>query len=137
METVERARIAQRQLEKLDQQQIDAIVRIIAKLVYDNADELARMAVEETRMGVYEHKIAKNHGKARILWNALKDKKSRGVLRELPEEGLREIAKPMGVIAAVTPCTNPIVTPMCNAMFAIKEATPSSSRPIPGPRNAP
>ena len=119
---VARSRKAQAILESYSQQQLDEIVRAMAKVVYDHAEPLAKMAFEETRMGVYEHKIAKNKGKSRIIWNALKGKKTVGVLRELPEEGLVEIAKPMGVVCAVLPCTNPIVTPMCNAMFAIKSA---------------
>ena len=108
---VARGRKAQAVLEGYTQQQLDAIVRAMAKAVYDNAEPLAQLAVEETRMGVYENKVAKNKGKARIIWNALKGKKTVGVLREIPEEGLVEIAKPMGVVCAVLPCTNPIVTP--------------------------
>ncbi|MCL2060285.1 MAG: aldehyde dehydrogenase family protein [Oscillospiraceae bacterium] len=117
---VDRARAAQAVLARYDQAKVDAIVKAIAKYVYDNAEILAKMAVDETRMGVYEDKVQKKKGKARIIWNALKGKKSVGVLRVLEQEGLIEVAKPMGVVAAVTPCTNPIVTPMCNAMFAIK-----------------
>ncbi len=121
-ELVARSRKAQAVLEGYTQRQLDAIVRAMAKVVYDNAEPLAKMAVEETRMGVYEHKITKNKGKSRIIWNALKGQKTVGVLRVLKEEGLVEVAKPMGVVCAVLPCTNPIVTPMCNAMFAIKSA---------------
>ena len=119
-EYVSRAKEAQAQLSKLNQNQIDEIVRAIAKMVFDNAEELAAMAVEETGMGVLENKIAKNKGKSTIIWNALKGKPSIGILRTNEAEGITEVAKPLGVIAAVTPCTNPIVTPMCNAMFAIK-----------------
>jgi succinate-semialdehyde dehydrogenase len=57
---------------------------------------------------------------ARVIWNNLKDKKSRGVIGEDPETGLTLVAKPMGVVGAVTPVTNPVVTPMCNGMFALK-----------------
>ena len=78
------------------------------------------MAVDETDMGSYEDKILKNKGKARVIWNNLKDKKSRGVIGEDVEDNLVFVAKPMGVVAAVTPVTNPIVTPMCNGMFALK-----------------
>ena len=119
---VARSRKAQAVLEGYSQQQLDAIVRAMAKVIYDQAEPLAKMAVDETRMGVYEHKIAKNKGKSRIIWNALKGQITVGVLRELKDEGLVEIAKPMGVVCAVLPCTNPIVTPMCNAMFAVKSA---------------
>ena len=117
---VERSKKAQAILETYDQEKVDKIVRMFAKVVFDEADPLAKMAAEETRMGVYEDKIKKNQGKARIIWNQLKGKKSVGILRYLKEEGLVEVAKPMGVVGAVTPCTNPIVTPMCNAMFAVK-----------------
>ena len=115
-----RSKTAQKALEGYSQEKIDSIVRMFAKVVFDNAEPLAKMAAEETRMGVYEDKIKKNQGKARILWYGLKGKKSVGVLEEDREAGLVMIAKPMGVIGAVTPCTNPIVTPMCNAMFAVK-----------------
>src|SRR5206468_10697846 len=67
-----------------------------------------------------EDKVLKNKGKARIIWNSLKDKNSRGIIGEDPETNLVFVAKPMGVVGAVTPVTNPVVTPMCNAMFAIK-----------------
>jgi len=119
-ELITRARVAQAAFELFSQEQVDAIVKGIGKYVYDNAEVLARMAVDETGIGVYEDKILKNKGKARIIWNNLKDKKSRGIIGEDPEANLIFVAKPMGVVAAVTPVTNPVVTPMCNAMFAIK-----------------
>src|SRR5580704_15606722 len=117
---VAKARVAQAAFEPFTQEQVDAIVKGIGKYVYDNAEMLARLAVDETGIGVYEDKILKNKGKARIIWNNLKDKKSRGIIGEDAEINMVYVAKPMGVVAAVTPVTNPIVTPMCNAMFAIK-----------------
>jgi succinate-semialdehyde dehydrogenase len=117
---VARARVAQAAFESFSQEQVDAIVKGIGKYVYDNAELLARMAVDETGIGVYEDKILKNKGKARIIWNSLKGQKSRGIIGEDPETNLQFVAKPMGVVGAVTPITNPIVTPMCNAMFALK-----------------
>jgi succinate-semialdehyde dehydrogenase len=117
---ITKARAAQAAFEKFSQEKVDAIVRDIAKYVYDNAAPLARMAVDETGIGHYEDKILKNKGKARVIWNNLKGKKSRGVIGEDPETNLVLVAKPMGVVGAVTPVTNPIVTPMCNGMFALK-----------------
>lgn len=117
---VEKAREAQAVIANYTQEQVDVLVREIAKTVYDNAEMLAEMAVKETRMGVYENKVAKNQGKARVIWNELKGKKSVGIINRYPELGIVEVAKPMGVVAAITPTTNPIVTPMCNAMFAVK-----------------
>jgi len=119
-ELIAKASAAQATYESFKQEQVDAIVRDIGKFVFDNAEQLARMAVDETGMGSYEDKILKNKGKARVIWNNLKDKKSRGVIGEDAEANLMLVAKPMGVVAAVTPCTNPIVTPMCNGMFALK-----------------
>src|SRR5437773_254366 len=117
---VAKARVAQGIFETFSQEQVDAIVRGVGKYVYDNADVLARMAVDETGIGVYEDKILKNKGKARVIWNSLKDKKSRGIIGEDAETNMVFVAKPMGVVAAVTPVTNPVVTPMCNVMFALK-----------------
>ena len=119
-ELVAQARKAQAEFEDFSQEQVDAIVREMAKYVYDNAEPLARMAIDETGIGVYEDKILKNQGKARVIWNNLKGKKSRGVIGEDEDNNLVFVAKPMGVVAAVTPVTNPIVTPMCNGMFALK-----------------
>jgi succinate-semialdehyde dehydrogenase len=117
---VAKAHVAQAAFEKFSQEQVDTIVKGIGKYVYDNAEMLARMAVDETGIGVYEDKILKNKGKARVIWNNLKNKKSRGIIKEVPESNMLLVAKSMGVVGAVTPVTNPIVTPMCNAMFALK-----------------
>ena len=119
-ELVSRARVAQAAFEPFSQEQVDAIVKGVGKYVYDNAEMLAKLAIEETGIGVYEDKVLKNKGKSRIIWNSLKGKKSRGVIDEDAEANLVFVAKPMGVVGAVTPVTNPTVTPMCNAMFALK-----------------
>ena len=119
-ELVSRARTAQAVFEGFSQQQVDLIVRDIGKYVYDNAELLARMAVEETGIGNYEDKVTKKKGKARAIWNSLKGKKSRGIIDEDSANQLIYVAKPMGVVGAVTPITNPVVTPMCNGMFALK-----------------
>ena len=130
-ELIQRARAAQAIFETFSQEQVDAIVKGIGKYVYDNADPLARMAVDETGIGVYEDKILKNKGKARVIWNNLKDKKSRGIIGEDVENNMVFVAKPMGVVAAVTPVTNPVVTPMCNVMFAVKTGNATILAPHP------
>lgn len=119
-ELVEKARIAQEELSTYTQEELDRIVKTIAKTVYDNAELLAKMAVEETGMGVYDDKVIKNRGKSKTIWNNLKDKKTVGIIGRDDAKGLVMVAKPVGVVAAVTPTTNPIVTPMCNSMFAVK-----------------
>lgn len=117
---MERARNAQREFELMSQEEVDSAVAAIGKVVYDNAEYLAEIAVAETKMGNVPDKIAKNRQKAGMVWAFLKGKKSRGILDTDEKTGITRIAKPMGVAAAVTPCTNPIVTPMSNAMFALK-----------------
>src|SRR3954451_21235875 len=117
---VSRARAAQAAFESFSQDQIDAVVRDFGKYVYDNAESIATDAHNETGLGTYEDKVAKAKGKARVIWNNLKGQKSRGIIGEDEDAGLIFVAKPMGVVAAVCPVTNPIVTPMCNAMFALK-----------------
>jgi len=117
---IEKARIAQQELATYSQEELNAIVKVIGKTVYDNAEMLAKMAVEETEMGVYEDKVAKNKGKSKAIYNNIKDKKSVGIIDLDEEKGLAFVAKPIGVIGAATPTTNPIVTPMCNSMFALK-----------------
>ncbi len=117
---MQNAREAQKELATYTQDEVDAIVKVIAKTVYDNAEELARMAVDETRMGVYEDKVIKNKGKSKTIYNHIADKKTVGVINKDELTGLTYVAKPIGIVGAVTPTTNPIVTPMCNSMFAIK-----------------
>lgn len=115
-----KARIAQKELEVFNQEQVDACVRAIARAVYDNAEYFAKMAIDETKMGVYEDKVKKNMGKAKVIWNNLKTKKTVGIVENDLVTGITVFARPVGVVGAITPCTNPIVTPMCNAMFALK-----------------
>src|SRR6201988_343822 len=100
-ELVAKARKAQAIFEEFSQEKVDAIVRDMAKFVYDNAESLARMAVDETGIGNYEDKILKKKGKARVIWNNLKGKKSRGIIGEDAENNLVFVAKPMGVVGAV------------------------------------
>lgn len=129
------ARIAQSQIESYSQTDIDKLVRAIGKIIYDNAESLAEEAVTETRMGNVPDKIIKNKGKSRAIWNHLKDKKSRGIISPRDECGIVQIAKPVGVVGAVTPTTNPIVTPMCNAMIAIKGGNAIIVAPHPRAKN--
>src|SRR5690606_27248643 len=86
-------------------------------------------------IGDYDDKVLKNKGKARVIWNNLKGKKSRGIVGEEPESNIVLVAKPMGVVGAVTPVTNPIVTPMCNGMFALKAGNAVIFAPHPKAQN--
>jgi succinate-semialdehyde dehydrogenase len=119
-EMIFKAREAQRTFENFSQQDTDSIVRDIGKYVYDNAEILSQMAIQDTGIGNLPDKIIKNRSKSATIWNSLKGKKSRGIIDEDAVQGLIFVAKPIGVVGAITPITNPIVTPMCNVMFALK-----------------
>lgn len=120
LDLIEKGRAAQQVFEKFSQEDVDKAVRAIGKIIYDNGEMLAKMAVEETRMGVYEDKIKKNKGKAKAVWAKLKGVKSRGIIEYDDAEGIVKVAKPIGVIGVVSPTTNPTMTPMQNAMIALK-----------------
>lgn len=118
---IKRARVAQAIYAKhFDQEGVDLVVKTVARVIYSHAEELARLTIDETGMGVYEDKVAKNRNKSKGVWYNLKGKKSMGILSIDENTNLIEIAKPIGVVAGITPMTNPIVTPMSKIMFALK-----------------
>lgn len=119
-ELVARSKAAQKQFEFATQEQADAAAYAICKVVYDNAEKLGPMAAEETRMGRADHKIMKCRNKSSQIWYSIKDKKTVGVINRIEDKRIMEVAKPMGVVASIVPSTNPVVTPMSNAAFALK-----------------
>lgn len=119
-ELVARSKAAQKQFEFATQEQADTAARVICKVVYDNAEMLGPMAAEESRMGSVTDKIAKCRNKSALIWESLKGKKTVGVINRIEEKRMLEVAKPMGVVAAIIPSTNPVVTPMGNAASALK-----------------
>lgn len=120
-EMVAKARVAQAIYERtFNQASCDAVVKAAARVVFENAEMLAKMAVEETKMGRYEDKVAKCRNKSKGIWYNLRDKKSMGILEIDERTDMITIAKPIGVVAGITPMTNPVVTPMSKIMFALK-----------------
>lgn len=119
-ELVSRSRAAQKKFEFATQEQADAAARAVCKIIYDNAEMFGKMAAEETRMGSVADKITKCRMKTALIWNSIKGKKSVGVISRNDATRIIEIAKPMGVVASIVPSTNPVVTPMSNAAFALK-----------------
>lgn len=117
---VDRGRKACEQIKDYNQEQVDKLVYAAAKIIYQNAEPLAKHAVEETGLGYYQDKIAKNTDTPAAFWDYLKDKKSVGIIGEDKKNGIIEVAHPVGVIACITPATNPTVTPLGNFMDAIK-----------------
>ena len=117
---LKQAAAAQKQLAAMPQQQLDTIVKAICDAIYAAAPELADMAVRETGFGNVEDKTTKNQFASKRVWEAVKDMKTVGVLKERPEEKLWEIGVPVGVIAAIIPSTNPTSTVCYKAMIALK-----------------
>lgn len=119
-EMVQRARVAMEEISGYTQAEVDKMLYAISKAVFEQAEPLAKLAIEETGLGRLDHKIGKNQGMATNIFASLKNKASVGVIREIPEEGLVEIAHPRGVIGSVTPTTNPTITPLGNGLMALK-----------------
>ena len=117
---VERAKKAQQQFLAFSQQQIDRIVQSVAEAAFSKSEYLARLAVEETKMGIAEHKKIKNELGSRGVYESIKHVKTVGVIREDVKHKILEIAYPYGVIAAITPTTNPTSTAIYKTLIALK-----------------
>ncbi len=119
---VERARAAQGRYERYDQAQVDEVVAAAGWAIVkpDNNRRLAELAVRDTGLGNVEDKVVKNERKTMGLLRDLKGAKSVGVIAEFPELGIIEIARPAGVVAAITPSTNPGATPANKIINALK-----------------
>lgn len=118
---------AQKALDKfmsMNQEQIDNIVKEMAMAGLENHMKLAKMAVEETGRGVYEDKITKNMFATEYIYHSIKYDKTVGVVSENEQEEYIEVAEPVGVVAAVTPVTNPTSTTMFKAIIAMKTRNP-------------
>ena len=113
-------RQAQRTFAAYTQEQVDRIFFEAAKAANMQRIPLAKMAVEETGMGVVEDKVIKNHYAAEYIYNAYKHMKTCGVVEEDKAFGFKKIAEPVGLIAAVIPTTNPTSTAIFKALIALK-----------------
>ncbi len=121
---VDKANRAESELLKVTQEQVDEIVRSMALAGVDEHMALARMAVEETKMGVYEDKVTKNLFATEYVYHDIKYEKTVGIIKDREEEGFAEVAEPVGVIAGITPVTNPTSTTMFKCLIAIKTRNP-------------
>ena len=117
---IERALIASKEYMKLDQKQVDDIVKAMAMAGLEKSMELAQMALEETGRGVYEDKITKNMFSTEYINHSIKYNKTVGIIDENEEEGTVTIAEPIGIIAGVTPVTNPTSTTMFKSLISAK-----------------
>jgi acetaldehyde dehydrogenase (acetylating) len=114
------ARDAQRQFMHATQAEVDRICAAMAEAAHAASERLGRLACEETGYGVPEHKTLKNVLSSKILWDSIKDIPTVGVIRHDPKKKLYDIAWPMGVVAALTPSTNPTSTVMFKILIAVK-----------------
>ncbi|KXY45933.1 bifunctional acetaldehyde-CoA/alcohol dehydrogenase [Bacillus cereus] len=121
---VENGKEALKALESYTQEQVDHIVHEMALSGLDQHMPLAKMAVEETGRGVYEDKCTKNIFATEYIWHSIKKDKTVGIIHEDPHEEVIEIAEPVGVVAGVTPVTNPTSTTMFKAIIAMKTRNP-------------
>ncbi|MCM2997101.1 bifunctional acetaldehyde-CoA/alcohol dehydrogenase [Paenibacillus cellulositrophicus] len=121
---VARARKAQEAYLNMNQEEIDEIVQAMALAGLDRHMPLAKMAVEETGRGVYEDKITKNIFATEYIYHSIKHDKTVGVIEENAFESYKKVAEPVGIIAGVTPVTNPTSTTMFKTLIATKTRNP-------------
>ena len=117
---IEKVKEAQRQFATFTQEQVDKIFYEASMAANNARIPLARLAVEETGMGIVEDKVIKNHYAAEYIYNAFRDTKTCGVIEENKAFGTKRIAEPVGIIAAVVPTTNPTSTAIFKALIALK-----------------
>lgn len=117
---IQKVRDAQKIFATYTQEQVDKIFRAAALAANAQRIPLAKMAVEETGMGIVEDKIIKNHYAAEYIYNAYKDTKTCGVVERDESAGITKIAEPIGVIAAVIPTTNPTSTAIFKTLISLK-----------------
>ncbi len=119
-ELVEKAKIASKEYLQLDQETVDNITKAMSMAGLEHHMELAKLAVEETGRGIYEDKITKNMFATEYVYHSIKYEKTVGIINENEEEDYVEIAEPVGIIAGVTPVTNPTSTTMFKSIIAAK-----------------
>lgn len=117
---MEKAKIASKEYLKLDQETVDNIIKAMSMAGLEHHMELAKMAVEETGRGIYEDKITKNMFATEYIYHSIKYEKTVGIINENDEDDYVEIAEPVGIIAGVTPVTNPTSTTMFKSIIAAK-----------------
>ena len=119
-ELMEKAKIASKEYLKLDQETVNNIIKAMSMAGLEHHMELAKMAVEETGRGIYEDKITKNMFATEYIYHSIKYEKTVGIIKENDEDDYVEIAEPVGIIAGVTPVTNPTSTTMFKSIIAAK-----------------
>ena len=117
---ITQVRAAQEKFAEYSQEQVDAIFRAAAVAANSQRINLAKMAVEETGMGVVEDKVIKNHYASEYIYNTYKNTPTVGVIEKDDSFGIKKVAEPIGLVAAVIPTTNPTSTAIFKALIALK-----------------
>jgi len=133
---IQKAKIAQERLNCLTQQEVNQLAYQCAKAVHNNAEILAEIAVQETGLGNVRDKTIKNRAKAEATWAEIKDRRTVGIIRRDEDKRMIYYADPVGVVAGVAPCTNPIVTAMFYTMICLKTRNSLVIAPHPKAVNA-
>ncbi len=133
---LESVRAAQREFATFSQEKVDAIFRAAAIAANSARIPLAKLAVQETGMGIVEDKVIKNHYASEYIYNAYKDTKTCGIIEEDKTYGIKKIAEPIGVIAAVIPTTNPTSTAIFKTLLALKTRNGIIVSPHPRAKNS-
>ena len=118
--TLEKVKNAQKKFSKYSQEQVDKIFQAAAIAANEARIPLAKMAVEETGMGIVEDKVIKNHYAAEYIYNKYKNEKTCGVIYQDDSYGIKKIAEPVGIVATVIPTTNPTSTAIFKTLIALK-----------------
>ncbi|MBR2708647.1 MAG: bifunctional acetaldehyde-CoA/alcohol dehydrogenase [Clostridia bacterium] len=119
-ETLKKVRKAQEEFSKFSQEKVDSIFKAAAIASNNARIYLAKMAVEETGMGILEDKVIKNHYASEYIYNKYRNKKTCGIIEEDKAYGIKKIAEPIGIIAAVIPTTNPTSTAIFKTLLSLK-----------------
>ncbi len=135
-ELIKKVRAAQEKFSTYTQEQVDEIFKAAALAANHNRLPLAKMAVEETGMGIVEDKVIKNNYASEYIYNAYKDTKTCGVIEENKAYGTKRIAEPIGLIAAVIPTTNPTSTAIFKCLLALKTRNGVIISPHPRAKNS-
>src|SRR6516165_6781488 len=114
------ARTAAAVFTQYTQEDVDRIVKPMVSAGMEQAQHLACLAIEETKLGVLEDKAIKNMVATEFVYNYVKDKRTVGQIRDFPERNLAEVAEPIGVLFSLTPITNPTATVLFKCIMAIK-----------------
>lgn len=121
---LQKASLASKAYLELNQEQVDKIVKEVTLEVLEKHQYLAKLAIEETKMGVYEDKITKNMFASETVYHSIKYKKTVGIIEDNEEEDYLEVAEPLGVVVGLVPLTNPTSTVIFKALICLKTRNP-------------